>query len=122
MNQAFLKGGVPVLCLLTLAIIGCVRPNNGSIGMAGTGDAATTSGQKSRDAGTEGEPPPFQPMPSRENPQAHRQTTGGQLSSSESYSAIRSAPPPPGTRVQQSERYRMVGGLIGAIERQGGLK
>jgi hypothetical protein len=59
----------------------------------------------------------FEPVPSRPGPAAYRQVAGGQWSSSPRYRLIRSLLPPPGSSWQQSQHYRMVGGLVGSTQR-----
>jgi hypothetical protein len=63
------------------------------------------------------EAPPFEVTPSRPLPSGNRQVPGGGTAASETYRMVRSVAPPPGTQVQESQNYRMVGGLVGATQR-----
>jgi hypothetical protein len=69
------------------------------------------------DAALPREAPPFEVTPSRPLPSGNRQVPGGGTASSQTYRMVRTAAPPPGTNVQESQNYRMVGGLIGATQR-----
>ena len=69
------------------------------------------------DAALPRDAPPFEVTPSRANPSGFRQVPGGQVSSSANHRAVRTVAPPPGAKVMQSEKYRAVGGLVGATQR-----
>jgi hypothetical protein len=108
------RRGALVLVLL-LASCGSVK---GSSGFDARGTGARTDGGAMGDvSGSPREEPAFQPTESHPNPQGYRQVPGGQVSSSESYRAVRTVPPPPAAHLQQSERYRMIGGLVPARQK-----
>jgi hypothetical protein len=90
------------------------------IAVAGSGCGAVSGRGGAVDAGAGGpsrsekDAAPFQPMASHPNPNAYRQAPGGQVSASDHYRAVRTVPAPPAPHQQQSERYRMVGGIVSA--------
>jgi hypothetical protein len=79
---------------------------------AGTGGSGSTY-----DAALPRDAPPFEATPSRPLPSGYRQVPGGRTAESETYRVVKTAPPPPGSSHMQSERYRLVGGLVGATQR-----
>jgi hypothetical protein len=86
-------------------------PGDGGGADGGADGAVPDGGGALRDAA------PFEATPSRPLPSGYRMVPGGQTSASETYRAVRSLPPPPGSKVMQSDRYRMVGGLLGATQK-----
>jgi hypothetical protein len=94
--------------------------DDGAAGTGGSLDGALPTDAGQTDSSTVVLPrdaAPFEVTPTRPQPSGNRQVVGGQTSASENYRAVRSAPPPPGSRAMQSERYRMVGGLVGGTQR-----